>query len=85
MTCVQTAITHYISGGLPALAVQCIIRHAWEKHLSVDMLESILAKLKCSGLHESAGELYEHLHRYSDAVNAYCLCVLFPAGPTPVS
>jgi hypothetical protein len=82
---VQTAITHYISGGLPALAVQCIIRHAWERHLSVDVLESILAKLKSSDLHESAGELYEHLRRYSDAVNAYRQCVLLPEDPYPIA
>lgn len=67
----QAAITHYINGGMPALAVPCIIRNKWQGRLPAEVLESLLAKLTGLGLHESAAELYEYLRRYDEAIAAY--------------
>lgn len=46
------------------------------------LLETILANLSKAGLHERAGEMYEHLGRSQDALNAFrrghayrCVCL----------
>lgn len=70
----QTAILHYINGGMPALAAQCIISRRWSTRASPEVLQSILDKLRASGQHESAAELLQHLERHDDALESYRLC-----------
>lgn len=72
----QTALLHYVNGGLPALAAQSVIRHRWGARLSTDVLEALLAKLTSSAQHDAAGELLEHLQRYDEALDAFRSCVL---------
>lgn len=72
--CLQAAILHYINGGLPALAVQCIIKRRWSSRASPEILQSILDKLGASGQHESAAELLEHLQRFEEALESYRRC-----------
>lgn len=70
----QTAILHYINGGLPALAAQSIIRHRWGARLSSDVLETLLTKLGSSAQQDAAGELLEHLQRYDEALESFRAC-----------
>eukprot|EP00892_Ulva_mutabilis_P000305 jgi/Ulvmu1/10275/UM060_0077.1 len=68
---IQTAILHYINGGLPALAAQCIITRRWASRASPEILQSILDKLRTSGQHEAAADLLEHLHRPEEALESF--------------
>lgn len=70
----QAALTHYVSGGMPALAARCVVRNRWGPRLAADVAASLLAKLAAAGLHEAAGELLEHLGRPADALDAYTRC-----------
>lgn len=66
-------MTHYINGNLPALAVRAITRHSGVR-LPSDVHEGLLARLRSAGLHESAGELLQHLQRPQEALDAYAQC-----------
>jgi hypothetical protein len=81
----QTAILHYVNGGLPALAAQSVIRHRWGGRLSPDVLDALLAKLASSSQHNAAGDLQEHLQRYDAALDSFrsydtSLLILLHAG-----
>lgn len=71
---VQTAILHYVNGGLPALAARSVIRNRWGSRLSPDVLEALLQKLGSSSQHDAAGELLEHLQRYDEALDSFRSC-----------
>lgn len=72
----QTAILHYVNGGLPALAAQSVIRNRWGSRLSPDVLEALLGKLASSSQHDAAGDLLEHLQRYDEALNSFRSCAI---------
>uniref|UniRef100_A0A7S0YIK8 Intraflagellar transport protein n=1 Tax=Polytomella parva TaxID=51329 RepID=A0A7S0YIK8_9CHLO len=64
------AINLYLKGGMPGRAAQVVMRtpaHSWD----MSLLESILAALAKAELFERAGELYEMLNRFPDALVSY--------------
>ncbi|KAF5830572.1 intraflagellar protein IFT172 [Dunaliella salina] len=63
------AISLYLKGGLPARAAHVVV--AYNQSHDPALLESILAALSKAGLHERAGDVYEHLGRSEDALNAF--------------
>lgn len=59
----------YLKGGLPAKAAQVVMSHP--STYDPALLDSICAALGKAGLHEKAGDLYEHLNRPTEALQAY--------------
>lgn len=66
-------MTHYINGNLPALAVRAVVKHGGA-HLPADVYDGLLARLRSAALHESAGELLQHLQRPKEALDAFTEC-----------
>lgn len=65
-----SAISLYLKGGVPGRAAQVLMSvhgQSWDSAL----VDSILASLARADLHERAGELYEHLARYGEALASY--------------
>ncbi|WIA40104.1 hypothetical protein OEZ86_013511 [Tetradesmus obliquus] len=63
------AISLYLKGGLPARAAQVIISHGGSYDPA--LLDSIAASLTKAGLQERCGDLYQHLNRQQEALQAY--------------
>ncbi|GMH40816.1 hypothetical protein BSKO_08720 [Bryopsis sp. KO-2023] len=63
------AISLYLKGCSPSKAAQVVTSSGGSYELG--LLDSICAALEKSGLHEKAGDLYEHLRRFEEAKEAF--------------
>ncbi|GMH45662.1 hypothetical protein BSKO_13619 [Bryopsis sp. KO-2023] len=63
------AISLYLKGCIPSKAAQVVTSSGGS--YEPGLLDSICAALEKSGLHEKAGDLYEHLRRFEEAKEAF--------------